>query len=46
LRPTTCRWTPSAPATRDHILGLPEMVEWTAAAHLEAEEVEELEVEF
>lgn len=31
---------------RDHILALPEMVEWTAAARLEPEEVEELEVEF
>ena len=31
---------------RDHILGLPEMVEWTAAARLEPDEVEELEVEF
>lgn len=31
---------------RDHILRLPEMVEWTAAARLEPDEVEELEVEF
>jgi glutathione S-transferase len=31
---------------RDHILGLPEMAEWTAAARLEPDEVEELEVEF
>jgi len=31
---------------RDHILGLPEMVEWTAAAREEPDEVEELEVEF
>jgi glutathione S-transferase len=31
---------------RDHILGLPEMVEWIAAARLEPDEVEELEVEF
>jgi glutathione S-transferase len=31
---------------RDHILGLPEMVEWTAEAKLEPDEVEELEVEF
>jgi glutathione S-transferase len=31
---------------RDHILGLPEMTEWTAGARLESEEVEELEVEF
>ncbi len=30
----------------DHILGLPEMAEWTAAARLEPDEVEELEVEF
>jgi glutathione S-transferase len=31
---------------RNYILGLPEMAEWTAAARLESEEVEELEVEF
>jgi glutathione S-transferase len=31
---------------RDHMLGLPEMAEWTAAARLEPDEVEELEVEF
>jgi len=31
---------------RDHILALPELVEWTAAARLEPDEVEELEVEF
>ena len=31
---------------RDHILGLPEMVEWMEAARLEPDEVEELEVEF
>lgn len=31
---------------RDHILALPEMVEWTQAALLEPDEVEELEVEF
>jgi glutathione S-transferase len=31
---------------RDHILGLPEMREWTAAAMTEPDEVEELEVEF
>jgi glutathione S-transferase len=31
---------------RDHILGLPEMREWTAAALQEPDEVEELEVEF
>jgi glutathione S-transferase len=33
-------------AYRDRILALPEMVEWTAAARLEPDEVEELEVEF
>ena len=37
---------PVCAAYRDHILALPEMVEWTAAAQLEADEVEELEVEF
>lgn len=37
---------PVCAAYRDHILALPEMVEWTAAAKLEADEVEELEVEF
>jgi len=31
---------------RDHMLGRPEMVEWIAAARLELDEVEELEVEF
>jgi glutathione S-transferase len=31
---------------RDHILGQPEMREWTEAARLEVDEVEELEVEF
>jgi glutathione S-transferase len=31
---------------RDHILELPEMVEWAEAARLEPDEVEELEVEF
>jgi glutathione S-transferase len=31
---------------RDRILAMPEMVEWTAAARLEPDEVEELEVEF
>jgi glutathione S-transferase len=30
----------------DHILSLPEMIEWTEAARLEPDEVEELEVEF
>jgi glutathione S-transferase len=30
----------------DRILSLPEMIEWTAAARLEPDEVEELEVEF
>jgi glutathione S-transferase len=33
-------------AYRDRILNLPEMVEWTAAALQEPDEVEELEVEF
>ena len=33
-------------AYRDRILALPEMVEWIAAAQLEPDEVEELEVEF
>lgn len=33
-------------AYRDHILAMPEMIEWTAAARLEPDEVEELEVEF
>lgn len=37
---------PVCAAYRDHILGLPEMVEWTAEARLEPDEVEELEVEF
>ena len=37
---------PVCAAYRDHILALPEMVEWTAAALLEPDEVEELEVEF
>jgi glutathione S-transferase len=37
---------PVCAAYRDHILGLPEMVEWTQAALLEPDEVEELEVEF
>jgi glutathione S-transferase len=31
---------------RDRILALPQMVEWTDAAMLEPDEVEELEVEF
>ncbi len=33
-------------AYRDHILALPALREWTAAARLEPEEVEELDVEF
>ena len=37
---------PVCAAYRDHILSLPEMVEWTADAHMEPDEVEELEVEF
>jgi glutathione S-transferase len=37
---------PVCAAYRDRILALPEMVEWTAAAQLEPDEVEELEVEF
>jgi len=37
---------PVCAAYRDTILNLPEMVEWTAEALLEPDEVEELEVEF
>jgi glutathione S-transferase len=37
---------PVCAAYRDRILALPEMIEWTAAAKLEPDEVEELEVEF
>lgn len=37
---------PVCAAYRDRILAMPEMVEWTAAARLEPDEVEELEVEF
>ena len=37
---------PICAAYRDHILGLPEMIEWTGAALTEPDEVEELEVEF
>lgn len=37
---------PVCAAYRDRILAMPEMVEWTAAAQLEPDEVEELEVEF
>ncbi|CAN7641505.1 glutathione S-transferase family protein [Phenylobacterium sp. LjRoot225] len=37
---------PVCAAYRDRILALPEVVEWTAAAMLEPDEVEELEVEF
>jgi glutathione S-transferase len=37
---------PVCAAYRDHILDLPEMVEWTQEALMEPDEVEELEVEF
>ncbi|HEY3889980.1 MAG TPA: glutathione S-transferase C-terminal domain-containing protein, partial [Caulobacteraceae bacterium] len=37
---------PACAAYRDRILALPYMREWTAAALLEPEEVEELDVEF
>jgi glutathione S-transferase len=37
---------PACAAYRDHILDLPEMVEWKAEALMEPDEVEELEVEF
>ncbi|MGZ3277121.1 MAG: glutathione S-transferase family protein [Caulobacteraceae bacterium] len=37
---------PLCAAYRDHILAMPEMVEWTAEALQEPDEVEELEVEF
>lgn len=37
---------PVCAAYRDHILKMPFMVEWTRAAMLEPDEVEELEVEF
>ena len=37
---------PVCAAYRDHILAMPEMVEWTAEALQEPDEVEELEVEF
>jgi glutathione S-transferase len=37
---------PVCAAYRDLILRLPFMVEWTKAAQLEPDEVEELEVEF
>jgi glutathione S-transferase len=37
---------PVCAAYRDRILALPQMIEWTAAARLEPDEVEELEVEF
>ncbi len=37
---------PASAAYRDRILALPEMQEWIAAAMLEPDEVEELEVEF
>ena len=29
-----------------HILAMPEMIEWTAAAKLEPEEIDELDMEF
>jgi glutathione S-transferase len=37
---------PVSAAYRDHIMALPEMVEWIEAAKLEPEEIEELEAEF
>jgi glutathione S-transferase len=37
---------PICAAYRDHILAMPEMIEWTAEALQEPDEVEELEVEF
>ena len=37
---------PVCAAYRDRVLALPQMIEWTAAARLEPDEVEELEVEF
>ena len=37
---------PVCAAYRDHVLALPEMVEWTSEALQEPDEVEELEVEF
>lgn len=37
---------PVSVAYRDHIMALPEMVEWIAAAKLEPDEIEELEAEF
>jgi glutathione S-transferase len=37
---------PACAAYRDHILKLPFMIEWTKAAMLEPDEVEELEMEF
>jgi len=37
---------PLCAAYRDHILALPAMAEWTKAAKLEPEEMEELDVEF
>jgi glutathione S-transferase len=37
---------PACAAYRDRILALPAMVEWTKAAQLEPDEVEELDVEF
>ncbi len=37
---------PVSTAYRDHIMAMPEMIEWIAAARLEPEEIEELEAEF
>jgi len=37
---------PVSAAYRDHIMALPEMVEWIEAAKLEPDEIEELEAEF
>lgn len=40
------RLSPACAAYADHILGLPEMAEWTAAALAEPDEVQELDAEF
>jgi len=37
---------PASAAYRDHIMALPEMVQWIEAAKLEPDEIEELEAEF
>jgi glutathione S-transferase len=37
---------PVCAAYRDHILAWPDLAEWIAAALLEPEQIEELEVEF